>query len=247
MSAVETPPDHEARVTEECPRCGSALRPGQDWCLNCGNAVSTTIAGSKGWRAPLAIVGAVLAVAVVALVVAFLEISDDAEQIANAPDPAPTSVATAQPGATPTPSPTPFASPTVTPTPEVAPDDEGAVPAIPGIPTPGSDTEDPAASPTTTPDPAASTGTVGSWPEGEEAWTVVLLSAESKSEAEERAEELAGQGVEVGVLRSDDYSSLRAGYWVVFSGQYDSQEDAQKAAEDLGAQAAAAYARFVKE
>ena len=41
---------------------------------------------------------------------------------------------------------------------------------------------------------------------------------------------------------SDDFSSLRKGYWVVFSGQYDSRSAAETAAEDAGS---GAYARRI--
>ena len=58
----------------------------------------------------------------------------------------------------------------------------------------------------------------------------MLASTTSRSEAEKKAR--AASGGEVGVLQSDDFSSLRKGYWVVFSGQYDSRSAAESAAED---------------
>jgi hypothetical protein len=73
------------------------------------------------------------------------------------------------------------------------------------------------------------------------AWTAVLASTKSRSEAEQKAR-AAGGGGEIGVLRSDDYKSLRKGYWVVFSGQYDSRSAAETAAEDA---AGDAYARQI--
>lgn len=225
MSATETP----AGTTTACPRCGAPLRPDQDWCLNCGTAVTTDVAGAPGWRTPVAIVGAVLAVAAAALVFAFLQISDDADQVAQAP--APTPAPTAAP-VTPTATPTPALTATPTPTPSAT--------ATPGTtPTP---TPDASATPGAT---TAPTGTVGSWPEGEDAWTVVLFSSTAENEARDKAQEFADQGKPVGVLQSDDYSSLRPGFWVVFSGQYETQEEAQTAAEDFGSTAPGAYARRV--
>jgi hypothetical protein len=44
------------------------------------------------------------------------------------------------------------------------------------------------------------------------------------------------------VLHSDDFSSLRKGYWVVFAGQYPDQKAAQAAAKSRGGDA---YARRV--
>jgi SPOR domain len=113
----------------------------------------------------------------------------------------------------------------------------------------------PAAVPTTTPAPDSSTippatetpgatGTtaqIAEWPEGTEAWTVVLESASTEEAAEERAQELAGLGVPVGMLDSDDYGSLEPGRNVVFSGQYDSQRAADQARSDFSDQVEGAY------
>ena len=67
----------------------------------------------------------------------------------------------------------------------------------------------------------------------------MIASTSSRAEAEKKAR---AAGAEAGVLHSDDYSSLRKGYWVVFSGQYDEQKAAQSAAEGKGG---GAYARRV--
>lgn len=212
MSATGTEPPESAAAApdgqpQSCPVCGAGLRPGQDWCLNCGTAASTRIAPSPGWRAPVAIVAGVLALAVAALAVAFLTLTDDADRIARAPEP----TATAAPTETPVPTPVP--------------------------------TETPAPTPDDTADPA---GEVGTWPEGEEAWTVIVLSTSDEAGARAKAEELAAAGTSVGVLNSSDYGSLRPGFWVVFSGQYETAEEAQAAAGSLGAAAPGAYARFVQ-
>ena len=47
MSAVETPPP-EAPTGRRCPRCGSELTPEQEWCLHCGADVGTRIAARAG-------------------------------------------------------------------------------------------------------------------------------------------------------------------------------------------------------
>jgi len=230
MTETATPPLHETESLA-CPRCGSALRPDQDWCLACGAAVTTQVAGSPGWRTPVAIVGVVLLLAAAGLFVAFLELSDDADRVARTPAATPTAAASAVPEATPSPSPTPTPSPdpddspTNTPGPTSTPD---------GSPTP---------LPSTTPAPG---GTVASWPAGKEAWTVVLKSAGSRAEATRFAREQESAGRSVGILESSDYSSLRGGFFVVFSGQYEGQDEAQKAAEGLRSAAPQAYARFVK-
>jgi sporulation related protein len=206
----------------DCPRCGAPLRPDQDWCLNCGTAVTTEVAGAPGWRTPVAIVAVVLLIAAGALVFAFLEISDDAERQAQAPTPTPAAT-TAPPASTPAPT----ESSTPVPTPPV---------------TAPSATPEPGASPTPTTAPES---TATTWPAGREAWTVVLFSSARKAEADAKAKDFAGQGKTVGVLDSDEYTSLRPGYWVVFSGQYETQEEAQSAAEGFGDSAPGAYARKV--
>jgi hypothetical protein len=77
VSTVETPPPAPATAPAErrCPRCGAQLSADQEWCLDCGTAVGTTIASPRGWRLPLAIVGALLALAAIALVLALVELA----------------------------------------------------------------------------------------------------------------------------------------------------------------------------
>jgi uncharacterized OB-fold protein len=225
-----------------CPRCGAPLRPDQDWCLQCGAAVTTHVAGAPGWRTPVAIVGVVLLLAAAGLLVAFLELSDDADRVARAPSSTPAAIEVDTPTPTPTASPTATPSPTPTASPSATPTPSSGVPPLPSA-TPGK-TPTPSASPSTT--PPATTGTVASWPAGKSAWTVILKSASSKAEADKRAKELQAQGKSVGVLNSSDYSSLRADYWVVFSGQYEKRSDAQTAADGFKSTVPEAYARFVK-
>jgi septal ring-binding cell division protein DamX len=111
--------------------------------------------------------------------------------------------------------------PSVTPAPSTTPD-------AGSTPTPGA---------TTTP---GATGALATWPSGKTGWTAVLASTSSRSEAEKKAQ--AAGGGEVGVLHSDDFTSLRKGYWVVFSGQYDSRSAAESAANGAGG---GAYARRI--
>jgi septal ring-binding cell division protein DamX len=182
----------------------------------------------------VAIVAAVLALALAGLVVAFLAVSDDSDELTRiaqgttqavpgAPTPAPPAPTPAPPAATPTPTPT--ATATASPDATTTPD-----PAASGAdPSPSDD---------------AAGGDVGSWPEGRSGWTVVLLSSPDRAGADERARELAGAGTEVGVLDSDDFSSLRGGYYVVFSGRYGSRDRAEAALAALP-DAGEAYVRRV--
>ena len=204
MTATETPAP--AVETRRCPRCGSELTAQQEWCLQCGADVSSTIAAPPSWRAPVALVGGLLLIALLALVLALVELAGDAEQVGEAPS------------ATPTPAPTT----TVVPTPE-----------------------------STTIPPATDDGTGGTtpeiadWPAGKDAWTVVLEASSTREAAEARANELAQQGIPVGILESDQYPTLEPGKFVVFSGQYDSQRAADQALKDLSGQVEGAYVRHV--
>jgi septal ring-binding cell division protein DamX len=238
-----------------CPRCGIPLRPDQEWCLNCGAAARTQIAAPSGWRTPLAIVGAVLAVALAGLVVAFLAISDDADELAGiataptaqatpvpgAPAPAPPAQGTPAPTApTPTPAP-PEGEATPVPTITPAPGEEGADPTQ-TVPPANTDTQPPE---TTPPSSGAGGATIAKWPAGKSAFTIVLLSSPTKSGARKRAKQLAANGTQVGILHSDDFSSLNSGYWVVFSGQYDSRDAAEDALGGLKGESPSAYVRKV--
>ena len=108
-------------------------------------------------------------------------------------------------------------------------------PAAPVAPTPEA----------TTVPPASTTPAIAEWPAGTTAWTIVLESSATREAADARAEELAGQSVSVGVLDSNDFSSLEPDRFVVFSGQYDSQRAADQAREALQGQIEGAYVRRV--
>lgn len=116
MSTVETPAP-PAAVERACPRCGGELSSEQEWCLNCGAAVGTRVAGPRGWGIPLAVVGALLAIALAALVLALVELAGPAENVTEVP----AGQATPAPAAaTPTPSPAAEAG-TPAPSPEPGP------------------------------------------------------------------------------------------------------------------------------
>jgi hypothetical protein len=89
---------------------------------------------------------------------------------------------------------------------------------------------------------------VASWPSGKSGYTVVLVSAKSRKQANAKAQEAIGRGIPAGILRSDDYSSLNPGYWVVFAGTYNSAGAARSKANDYQSQGfAQAYPRLVKK
>jgi septal ring-binding cell division protein DamX len=196
VSAVETPPTpppgaEAVALPRQCPRCGAPLKPDQEWCLTCGTGVGATVAAPRGWRWPVAIVAALLALALAAFVLALVELAGNAEQVG------------------------PQAA--VTPTPAAA------APALTPSPTPAS----------TTIAPAGGASAIGDWPAGKTGYTVVLESSSTRSAAEARATDLAGQGIPAGVLDSSGYATLTPDRFVVFSGQYDTRAQARQALAGL--------------
>jgi septal ring-binding cell division protein DamX len=202
VTATETPAP--ATETRRCPRCGAGLTPEQEWCLQCGADVSSTIAAPPSWRGPVALVGGLLLIALIALVLALVELAGDPEQVAEQ-------------GATPTPAPTTTTVPTATPTIPPATDDGTG---------------------STTPE-------IADWPAGKDAWTVVLEASGTQEAADARATELAGLGIPVGILDSNQYPSLEPNKFIVFSGQYDSERAANQALTPLTSQVEGAYVRHV--
>ena len=96
---------------------------------------------------------------------------------------------------------------------------------------------------TTKPEPKP--GPSDDWPGGS-GYTTILASLGSQSEAVSEAAQATGRGLSAGVLYSSDYSSLRPGYWVVFSGSFQSESEASRRAiraQSLGY--SDAYPRFV--
>jgi hypothetical protein len=82
---------------------------------------------------------------------------------------------------------------------------------------------------TTTLSTTTTSGTI-TWPSGRNGYTIVLKSvpkSEGRSEADAAAQRARSNGLtQVGVLDSSDYSSLNPGYWVTFTGIYDTQQQA---------------------
>jgi hypothetical protein len=121
MTAQEPPRvPGPAPVPLRCPRCGANVAPEQDWCLECGAPARTRLAPTPNWRAPIAVVAAVVLLAGVALAFAFTSLtSDDGKVAATAVTSAP-----AQPNDT--------APQTSVPTAPAATETSAASAAIPG-------------------------------------------------------------------------------------------------------------------
>jgi hypothetical protein len=67
-----------------CTHCGSPLTDDQDWCLECGAAARIRIRSAPDWRIPVAIVGAIVALAAVVLVFMLVALSNSANRSAAA-------------------------------------------------------------------------------------------------------------------------------------------------------------------
>jgi hypothetical protein len=201
MTSVETP----SATDRECPRCGSAAGPLQEYCLECGARLPPE-AGRAGrdapWLWPVAVT-ALIAFLAAGIIVTFQLVTDEER---------PTTIAAT--------SPLPSVPETTSPLPTET---------LPTAPEPTVPTETAATTP-----PPPPRNRIVSWPAGTRGWTVVLESppaAQGRAAATTKAREASQAGLtEVGVLRSDEYSSLHPGYLVVFSGIYDSRAQAEQGA-----------------
>ena len=211
-----------------CPRCGATVGAGQEYCVECGLRLDATrTVGTRlgrAWQRRLpyypgdwiwpALAGLVVASLATAVVVAFAEESRPAETIVATQ---PTSPPLTQ---TTTPVPTTTTAPEQTTT----------------------------ARPSTRRPPPQPPQTLKPWPRGTNGYTVVLESIPTTAGrplATEKGREALSAGLrDVGVLVSSEHASLHPGYYVVFSGVYESSADAERAvgaARDAGYPAA--YAR----
>jgi hypothetical protein len=232
---VSVPPGTEPE--SYCPRCGVAYEPTQEYCLECGARlpVNRGVVGvlASSWQRRFAWYPGdwiwptllFLVLTIVATGVALA--ANSARQSAK-----PSIIAATQPSVsvgpgapqtnlpvttTPATLPVPTNQPTIT---------NGPLPAAPGSKT-GT------APVSTTPAPPKSRNGLTAWPAGKSGYTLVLESlpvSNGKAAALARARQAKANGLpDVGVLVSSQYSSLHAGYYVVFSGIYASASAASAA------------------
>ena len=205
-----------SRTDTTCPRCGATVEPLQEYCLECGvrvrgGGVVPALAG--GWQRRLRwYPGDWVWPSLLALVVAVIASAGAIWWTRDASSAASTTVI----GDT-------APLPTV-PTTESVPT---TVPAA-TVPTQTRQT-------TTAPRRPARRALI-EWPQGRNAWTIVLVSlptSAGRPQAVGRAREAARAGLdEVGVIDSSEHSSLHPGYYVVFSGVYPTIGAAQDAVSD---------------
>jgi cytoskeletal protein RodZ len=193
-------------------------------CLECGGRLALDYQRAPSWRLPAAIVGVVVLLAGIGVAIALAAVTNNAAETTAAAPTQPVPPAQSAPGDTP---PT---TPQATPAPQAP----AATTPTPATPTPA------------TPTLAAATG----WPPGKSAFTVIIASMPTKAAAEQKLQAAKDAGITTAaILHSDDFPTLRAGYWVVFDGQYDTIDQAtQQATADRGKGAFSdAYPRFVSK
>ena len=209
-----TPPEAEpeVEVADECPRCGTPYEPGQEYCLECGlrlpvqRGIVAVLSGFWRRRMPW-YPGDWIWPVLVSLVIAT---GGAAAAIEYSTGQKPTR--------------------TVVATQPVHPTQTQTAPEQPTISTTAPTTT---TSPQPPPPPPARRGVIG-WPGGRSGYTVVLTSVPAtggRAGAVALARRALAAGLtKVGVLDSAQYSSLHPGYYVVFSGIFETSADAQAAA-----------------
>ncbi len=187
-----------------CPRCSTPYGDGQEYCLECGHRLPATSGAvaflGSAWRRRLGwYPGDWIWPALLALVVAAGAGVVSAIWLADRSSSANgTLVATTAATSTHETTTTPTTTATTSPEP---------------------------------PPPPPPAKTLVSWPPGKSGWTIVLDSVPSvngRAAALAEAKQALHVGMkQVGVLDSSRFSSLHPGYYVVFSGIYDTEAEAQ--------------------
>jgi SPOR domain len=240
-----------------CEVCGAELEPDQTYCLECGSPTPLAPKLRRGGRAVALLAGAMVVLGAGAGALAYAVASDDGDGSAagsSAPESitAPTSGATAAPPPPTTGPLPPDTSVTTAPPPGTTPTTTTGTatgfetvtgPTAPTAPTTTGETT--TAETATEPEPEPDSGS-SDWPAGETAWTAVVSSVRSESEARATKSRLAASGEPAGVLFSSDYPGLRPGYWVVFSGSYPGKAAAVAQATKLSSDFQGAYARRIE-
>jgi hypothetical protein len=207
-----------------CPRCGAPYDPYQEYCLECGIRLPAPYGTRRAelWSSgsPLWLWAALAALLLVALVAgAIVAIAATREDKEGRP---PTSipVVTTGPQTTDT-----VGIITQPPTVTINPPTTtfGTTSTIPTTTTTGTTTIG-----TTT----TTSGTV-TWPANKNGYSIFLKSVPTgrgRSQADAAAQRARNNGLtEVGVLNSSNYTSLNPGYWVTFTGIYDTEQQADNA------------------
>jgi hypothetical protein len=243
-------PEEAPPPVPRCEVCGAELEHDQTYCLECGAPTPLAPRLRRGGRALALLAGAIVILGAGAGALAYAVASDDDDS--GAAGTAATTATAPGTGAT------AILPPTTGPLP---PDTSVTAPTAPATTAPGTGTGfETVTGPTaTTPSETAPTETQptetqpteaggggSDWPSGETAWTALLSSVRSESDARAAKARLASSGEPAGVLFSSDHPGLRPGYWVVFSGSYSSESAAEAQARKLSGSWPGAYARRIQ-
>ena len=233
------PPPPPGAEGGECPRCGTPYEPFQEYCLECGlrlpvqRGIIPVLA--TAWRRRLPwypgdwiwpVLG-LLIVAALAAAVGILATTRSDESAtktrAETQESVPLGTGT---GAT--------SPPPVT---------ETSTSTLPTAPEPTT-TEEP-------PPPPPPSNQLTEWPAGQNGWTIVLASvpqSAGRSAAVSEARKALGAGLtDVGVINSSEFSSLHAGYFVVFSGIFNSEQEARTALDTAQGTYPQSYVREITQ
>ena len=232
-AAPPPPPPDPGR----CPNCGAPHDVYQEYCLECGRRLPGAYVGGRYaevWRrdSPIwlwAALAALLLVALVSGAVVALAATDDGKSSEPA-----TSI------------PVVSTAPSTTSTVGVTP---STITITPPTTTLGTTTFSTTTFGTTT-FGTTTTGSNVTWPPSKDGFTVVLKSvptSNGRSQAEAAADKARTNGLsQVGILNSSDFSSLNPGYYVTFTGIYDTESQANAALPNARSKGfPTAYAREV--
>ena len=215
----EAPPPPPPPEPGHCPTCGAPHEPLQEYCLECGHRLPSPYGIRREmWTrdSPIWLWAALLALLLVALVAGAIVAVAAARNGDEEAGPS-TAVASASPSTT--------DSVGVTTQPETV------------TITPPTTTFAPTTTLSTTSTTTSSTTTTSSgnvtWPAGKDGFSIFLKSVptnEGRSQADAAADRARNNGLtQVGVLNSSDFSSLNPGYYVTFTGIYDTESQANTA------------------
>ncbi len=257
-----------------CDVCGAALETDQTYCLECGSPTPLALRLRRGGRNTAILAGAMIVLGLGAGALAYAMVNDDepGDPTNTVTTPStvlvvPTQTTVILPPATqtvPSTGPLPADTSVTTPTAPILTTPSTA-PTATGFSTVTGPSSTPTTTPTTAPTTTATTtatttvattvtrtatvptaGGDSDWPAGRTAWTAVLASVRSEPDARAAKARVAAGGNPAGVLFSTDFSVLRSGYWVVFSGIYDSRVTAIAQATKLRGGFPRAYARRIE-
>lgn len=265
----EAPPGDDAPPPPPaCAVCGAELEPDQTYCLECGSPTPLAPRLRRGGRTAALLAGGMVVLGLGAGALAFA-VADDGGETGTATGATSATIPLVPTGTVPTtplptgpatgslPADTSFTVPTAPggTTPTTPGFTTGTLPSTTGFDTVTGPTSVPTTAPTTDFEPTTEeipTTTEeeadgsSDWPIGVTAWTAILASTRSERDARSAKGRVAAAGDPAGVLFSSDFSDLRPGYWVVFSGRYGSRETAIAQSVRLRPEFPTAYARRIE-